>query len=179
MKRLRLVVVLALLLAMLTGCGAGISNKKSYDDLYANSAGPAKYTFDVPYKKVHVKELTCDTGFMAEALKAVYGDDIRFEHTLAAYTLDVEKLNYGKHATYENHSIARLDAYAEVTANGKTHRLTGEYEFKIDISGSDGYNRALCYGVMLDLAKKVKNITDTSAVPRHDLKMRDNKLHIY
>lgn len=36
MGNLRLVVLSALAVAMLSGCGAGVSDRKAYDDLYAN-----------------------------------------------------------------------------------------------------------------------------------------------
>ena len=126
-------VLSALAVAMLSGCGAGVSDRKAYDDLYANPPAQAKYTFDVPYKEASIKSLTCDTGSMAEALKAVYGDDIRFERAPAAYTVNIEKLTFGKHATSGNHYMAR----------------------------------------------KIKYIIDNHAEPGHDIKGRENKLHIY
>jgi hypothetical protein len=51
--------------------------------------------------------------------------------------------------------------------------------FKADISGGNKDNRSLCYGVMLDVAKKVKAITDNPNKPGRDFKGRDEKLHIY
>ena len=179
MGNLRLVVLSALAVAMLSGCGAGVSDRKAYDDLYANPPAQAKYTFDVPYKEASIKSLTCDTGSMAEALKAVYGNDIRFERAPAAYTVNLEKLTFGKHATSGNHYMARIDAHAAVKIDGRIHKVTGEYGFQSDISESISDSRSICDGVMLDIARKIKYIIDNHAEPEHDIKGRENKLHIY
>ena len=179
MRNLRSVVLSVFAAATLSGCGIGVSDRKAYDDLYANPSAQAKYSFDVPYKEASIKSLTCNTGSMSEALKAVYGDDIRFEHTPDAYTVNIEKLTFGKHATSGNHYMASIDAHAVVKIGGIIHRVTGEYGFQSDISEGISDSRSICYGVMIDLARKIKYITDNPTGPGHEIKGRENNLHIY
>ena len=97
MLRTMLLALSAITALVLTGCCC--SDRAKYDHFYAESPAQAKYTFDVPYKEFSralFGWITCDTTPMVEALKAVYGNDIRFEHTPTAFVVDVKEIEQTK-----------------------------------------------------------------------------------